>query len=281
MEEHIKELSFLELIYKNLRNISDIAKTHGKIEIFQNNLKLNLNQIENKFNNTFKTCSINDTFDLNNKCNNKILNYNIAIKEKTITFINQITEPINKKELNIIDFNENKFNEKYNNEEDKKFYFNLLFNLQSYYQYQDLEEENENKTELSNLISKVNEKDSEFILTRNAYAGMLIDKLKFVLEERSQGDDLFMEGKFLMQSYNEKIKEYNNEINNINFHYEKKEKINSLKNEIEKELNKKMECMEFIEKNERCHDVNKINEYAVSILNLQQDVYDKMKKILD
>ena len=46
----------------------------GKIEIFQNNLKLNLNQIENKFNNTFKTCSINDTFDLNNKCNNKILN---------------------------------------------------------------------------------------------------------------------------------------------------------------------------------------------------------------
>ena len=74
MEEHIKELSFLELIYKNLRNISDIAKTHGKIEIFQNNLKLNLNQIENKFNNTFKTCSINDTFDLNNKCNNKILN---------------------------------------------------------------------------------------------------------------------------------------------------------------------------------------------------------------
>ena len=281
MEEHIKELSFLELIYKNLRNISDIAKTHGKIEIFQNNLKLNLNQIENKFNNTFKTCSINDTFDLNNKCNNKILNYNIAIKEKTITFINQITEPINKKELNIIDFNENKFNEKYDNEEDKKFYFNLLFNLQSYYQYQDLEEENENKTELSNLISKVNEKDSEFILTRNAYAGMLIDKLKFVLEERSQGDDLFMEGKFLMQSYNEKIKEYNNEINNINFHFEKNEKINSLKNEIEKELNNKMKCMEYIEKNERCDDVNKINEYAVSILNLQQNVFEKMKKILD
>ena len=280
-EEHIKELSFLELIYKNLRNISDITKTHEKLENFQNNLKLNLNQIEKKFNNTFKTCSITDTFDLNNKCNNKILNYNIAIKEKTITFINQITEPINKKELNIIDFNENKFNEKYDNEEDKKFYFNLLFNLQSYYQYQELEEENENKTELSNLISKVNEKDSEFILTRNAYAGMLIDKLKFVLEERSQGDDLFMEGKFLMQSYNEKIKEYNNEINNINFHYEKNEKINSLKNEIEKELNNKMKCMEYIEKNERCDDVNKINEYAVSILNLQQDVYDKMKKILD
>ena len=120
-----------------------------------------------------------------------------------------------------------------------------------------------------------------FILTRNAYAVMLIDKLKFVLEERSQGDDLFMEGKFLMQSYNEKIKEYNNEINNINFHYEKNEKINSLKNEIEKELNNKMKCMEYIEKNERCDDVNKINEYAVSILNLQQDVYDKMKKILD
>ena len=140
-EEHIKELSFLELIYKNLRNISDIAKTHGKIEIFQNNLKLNLNQIEKKFNNTFKTCSINDTFDLNNKCNNKILNYNIAIKEKTINFINQITEPINKKELNLFDFNENIFNEKYDNEEDKKFYFNLLFTLQSYYQYKDLEEE--------------------------------------------------------------------------------------------------------------------------------------------
>ena len=279
-EEHIKELSFLELIYKNLRNISDITKTHEKLENFQNNLKLNLNQIEKKFNNTFKTCSITDTFDLNNKCNNKILNYNIAIKEKTITFINQITEPINKKELNIIDFNENKFNEKYDNEEDKKFYFNLLFNLQSYYQYQDLEEENENKTELSNLISKVNEKDSEFILNRNAYAGMLIDKLKFVLEERSQGDDLFMEGKFLMQSYNEKIKEYNNEINNINFHYEKKEKINSLKNEIEKELNKKMEYMEFIEINERCNNVNKINKYAISILNLLQDVFEKMKKIL-
>jgi hypothetical protein len=280
-EEHIKELSFLELIHKNLKNISDMTKKHEKIENFKKNLKLNINQIENKFNNTFKKCSLNNTFDLSNKCNNKILNYNIAIKEKTINFINQITEPINKKELNLIDFNENKFNEKYDNEDDKKFYFNLLFNLQSYYQYQDLEEEKENKTELSNLISKVNEKDSEFILTRNAYAGMLIDKLKFVLEERSQGDDLFMEGKFLMQSYNEKIKEYNNEINNINFHYEKKEKINSLKNEIEKELNKKMECMEFIEKNERCHDVNKINEYAVSILNLQQDVYDKMKKILD
>ena len=29
-EEHIKELSFLELIYKNLRNISDITKTHEK-----------------------------------------------------------------------------------------------------------------------------------------------------------------------------------------------------------------------------------------------------------
>ena len=110
---------------------------------------------------------------------------------------------------------------------------------------------------------------------------MLIDKLKFVLEERSQGDDLFMEGKFLMKSYNEKIKEYNNEINNINFRSEKNEKINSLKNEIEKELNDKMVCMEYIEKKERCDDVNKINEYAVSILNLQQDVYDKMKKILD
>ena len=280
-EEHIKELSFLELIHKNLKNISDLTKTHEKIENFQKNLKLNLNQIENKFNNTFKTCSLNNTFDLSNKCNNKILNYNIALKEKTINFINQITEPINKKELNLFDFNENIFNEKYDNEEDKKFYFELLFNLQSYYQYQDLDEEKENKTELSNLISKVNEKDSEFILNRNAYAGMLIDKLKFVLEERSQGDDLFMEGKFLMQSYNEKIKEYNNEINNINFHYEKNEKINSLKNEIEKELNNKMKCMEYIEKNERCDDVNKINEYAVSILNLQQNVFEKMKKILD
>ena len=280
-EEHIKELSFLELIHKNLKNISDLTKTHEKIENFQKTLKLNLNQIENKFNNTFKTCSLNYTFDLSNKCNNKILNYNIALKEKTINFINQITEPINKKELNLFDFNENIFNEKYDNEEDKKFYFELLFNLQSYYQYQDLDEEKENKTELSNLISKVNEKDSEFILNRNAYAGMLIDKLKFVLEERSQGDDLFMEGKFLMKSYNEKIKEYNNEINNINFHSEKNEKINSLKNEIEKELNDKMVCMEYIEKNERCEDVNKINEYAVSILNLQQDVFEKMKKILD
>ena len=87
-EEHIKELSFLELIYKNLRNISDITKTHEKLENFQNNLKLNLNQIEKKFNNTFKTCSITDTFDLNNKCNNKILNYNIAIKEKTQFYLN-------------------------------------------------------------------------------------------------------------------------------------------------------------------------------------------------
>ena len=90
-----------------------------------------------------------------------------------------------------------------------------------------------------------------------------------------------MKGKFLMKSYNEKIKEYNNEINNINFHYEKNEKINSLKNEIKKELNKKMEYMEFIEINERCNNVNKINKYAISILNLQQDVFEKMKKILD
>ena len=42
-----------------------------------------------------------------------------------------------------------------------------------------------------------------------------------------------------------------------------------------------MKCMEYIEKNERCDDVNKINEYAVSILNLQQNVFEKMKKILD
>ena len=39
--------------------------------------------------------------------------------------------------------------------------------------------------------------------------------------------------------------------------------------------------MEFIEINERCNNVNKINKYAISILNLQQDIFEKMKKILD
>ena len=276
-EEHIKELTFLNLIHNNIKNISDATQTEKKKHKFELNLKDNINQIETNYNNNFKKCLIENVLNSNKICNNDELDFNIAIKEKSIEYINQITQPLNKKLNNFLNFDENKYNELYNNEEDKNFYYNLLSNLQSYYQYKDFEE---NKTELTNLISKINEKNSELILTRNSYAGMLIDKLKYIFEERNEGDDLFLEGKYLIEMYNEKINEYINETN-VNFINEKNEKINSLKNEIKKEINIKMDCQVEIEENERCNEINQINKYSNYILNIQNDVYEEMNKILN
>ena len=109
---------------------------------------------------------------------------------------------------------------------------------------------------------------------------MLIDKLKYIFEERNEGDDLFLEGKYLIEMYNEKINEYINETS-VNFINEKNEKINSLKNEIKKEINIKMDCQVEIEENERCNEINQINKYSNYILNIQNDVYEEMNKILN
>ena len=147
-EEHIKELTFLNLIHNNIKNISDATQTEKKKQKFELNLKDNINQIETNYNNNFKKCLIENVLNSNKICNNDELNFNIAIKEKSIEYINQITQPLNKKLNNFLNFDENKYNELYNNEEDKNFYYNLLSNLQSYYQYKDFEE---NKTELTNI----------------------------------------------------------------------------------------------------------------------------------
>jgi hypothetical protein len=253
------------------------------------NYKLNFDYCENnqEFEKLFKNCKNQKTkskFGLNSINKDLLLQTNNKLKN-TINDLIDLSYDKNQKNFNIInenktfDFNDNKIiNEIIDNLTD---YFNLDVKTKELKKNINLQTSSDSKVKKE--IEKIKNFDKEFILNRHANSEMLLEKIeRFYNKNKKIKDEIFNEGKKLL-----------NDIKNIDEDlYEKIEKINQKiennENKIE-ELNNKNKnifeeienCNEIINKKIECENIIKINDHIKSLINIQQEIFEKLNNIID
>ena len=289
-------LNFIENILKKTINIKKNLTLSEYKNLMQKNLdkinenyKLNFDYCENNkdFEKSFKNCQNqkkNSKFGLNSLNKDLLLQTNNKLKN-TINDLIDLSYDKNQKNFNIInenktfDFNDNKIiNEIIDNLTD---YFNLDVKTKELKKNINLQTSSDSKVKKE--IEKIKNFDKEFILNRHANSEMLLEKIeRFYNKNKKIKDEIFNEGKKLL-----------NDIKNIDEDlYEKIEKINQKiennENKIE-ELNNKNKnifeeienCNEIINKKIECENIIKINDHIKSLINIQQEIFEKLNNIID
>ena len=289
-------LNFIENILKKTINIKKNLTLSEYKNLMQKNLdkinenyKLNFDYCENNkdFEKSFKNCQNqkkNSKFGLNSLNKDLLLQTNNKLKN-TINDLIDLSYDKNQKNFNIInenktfDFNDNKIiNEIIDNLTD---YFNLDVKTKELKKNINLQTSSDSKVKKE--IEKIKNFDKEFILNRHANSEMLLEKIeRFYNKNKKIKDEIFNDGKKLL-----------NDIKNIDEDlYEKIEKINQKiennENKIE-ELNNKNKnifeeienCNEIINKKIECENIIKINDHIKSLINIQQEIFEKLNNIID
>ena len=299
LDDDNKKLNYLNFIENILKKTINIKKNltlseyknlmQKNLDKINENYKLNFDYCENNkdFEKSFKNCQNqkkNSKFGLNSINKDLLLQTNNKLKN-TINDLIDLSYDKNQKNFNIInenktfDFNDNKIiNEIIDNLTD---YFNLDVKTKELKKNINLQTSSDSKVKKE--IEKIKNFDKEFILNRHANSEMLLEKIeRFYNKNKKIKDEIFNEGKKLL-----------NDIKNIDEDlYEKIEKINQKiennENKIE-ELNNKNKnifeeienCNEIINKKIECENVIKINDHIKSLINIQQEIFEKLNNIID
>ena len=299
LDDDNKKLNYLNFIENILKKTINIKKNltlseyknlmQKNLDKINENYKLNFDYCENNkdFEKSFKNCQNrkkNSKFGLNSLNKDLLLQTNNKLKN-TINDLIDLSYDKNQKNFNIInenktfDFNDNKIiNEIIDNLTD---YFNLDVKTKELKKNINLQTSSDSKVKKE--IEKIKNFDKEFILNRHANSEMLLEKIeRFYNKNKKIKDEIFNEGKKLL-----------NDIKNIDEDlYEKIEKINQKiennENKIE-ELNNKNKnifeeienCNEIINKKIECENVIKINDHIKSLINIQQEIFEKLNNIID
>ena len=299
LDDDNKKLNYLNFIENILKKTINIKKNltlseyknlmQKNLDKINENYKLNFDYCENKkdFEKSFKNCQNqkkNSKFRLNSLNKDLLLQTNNKLKN-TINDLIDLSYDKNQKNFNIInenktfDFNDNKIiNEIIDNLTD---YFNLDVKTKELKKNINLQTSSDSKVKKE--IEKIKNFDKEFILNRHANSEMLLEKIeRFYNKNKKIKDEIFNEGKKLL-----------NDIKNIDEDlYEKIEKINQKiennENKIE-ELNNKNKnifeeienCNEIINKKIECENIIKINDHIKSLINIQQEIFEKLNNIID
>jgi len=299
LDDDNKKLNYLNFIENILKKTINIKKNltlseyknlmQKNLDKINENYKLNFDYCENNkdFEKSFKNCQNqkkNSKFGLNSLNKDLLLQTNNKLKN-TINDLIDLSYDKNQKNFNIInenktfDFNDNKIiNEIIDNLTD---YFNLDVKTKELKKNINLQTSSDSKVKKE--IEKIKNFDKEFILNRHANSEMLLEKIeRFYNKNKKIKDEIFNEGKKLL-----------NDIKNIDEDlYEKIEKINQKiennENKIE-ELNNKNKnifeeienCNEIINKKIECENIIKINDHIKSLINIQQEIFEKLNNIID
>ena len=299
LDDDNKKLNYLNFIENILKKTINIKKNltlseyknlmQKNLDKINENYKLNFDYCENNkdFEKSFKNCQNqkkNSKFGLNSINKDLLLQTNNKLKN-TINDLIDLSYDKNQKNFNIInenktfDFNDNKIiNEIIDNLTD---YFNLDVKTKELKKNINLQTSSDSKVKKE--IEKIKNFDKEFILNRHANSEMLLEKIeRFYNKNKKIKDEIFNEGKKLL-----------NDIKNIDEDlYEKIEKINQKiennENKIE-ELNNKNKnifeeienCNEIINKKIECENIIKINDHIKSLINIQQEIFEKLNNIID
>ena len=267
--------------YKNLmqKNLDEIDK----------NYKLNFHYCENnqEFEKLFKNCKNQKTkskFGLNSINKDLLLQKNKNLKN-TINDLIDLSYDKNQKNFNIInenkifDFNDNKIiNEIIDNLTD---YFNLDVKTKELKKNINLQTSSDSKVKKE--IEKIKNFDKEFILNRHANSEMLLEKIeRFYNKNKKIKDEIFEEGKKLLNDIKNIDEDLYEKIEKINQNIENNEKKIEDLNEKNKNIFEEIEnCNEIINKKIECENIIKINEFIKSFINIQQEIFEKLNNIID
>lgn len=291
------QIEFLKLIQANLKKIQ-YPTPQEQINNFYNLLDESKENITKNFQESFPFCqagsdSTND--DCINKINNtnsKIAYYtiyqNILHKEKKIykKYKNELSQ------LNIMTLKEKALNKVILNHDIIEMYMNISKNL--YFRYDIIDTLNifqfENLTLLSSDAVAKNEilnkalqvNDEDYLLNRNAYGQMLFDKISWYTQSFSRKINLIKEEEELLNKFKAADNEIAKEILGIEELIKVREKTSdSLKFEINSELNKKYTCEGSVELNKQCKEVSKIYDNAMTTLKIHNKYIEELNSILN
>ena len=289
-------LNFIENILKKTINIKKNLTLSEYKNLMQKNLdkinenyKLNFDYCENNkdFEKSFKNCQNqkkNSKFGLNSINKDLLLQTNNKLKN-TINDLIDLSYDKNQKNFNIInenktfDFNDNKIiNEIIDNLTD---YFNLDVKTKELKKNINLQTSSDSKVKKE--IEKIKNFDKEFILNRHANSEMLLEKIeRFYNKNKKIKDEIFNEGKKLLENIKNIDEDVYEKIEKINQKIENNEnKIEELNNKNKNIFEEIENCNEIINKKIECENVIKINDHIKSLINIQQEIFEKLNNIID
>ena len=291
------QIEFLKLIQASLKKIQ-YPTPQEHISSFYNLLGESKENITKNFKESFPFCQ-DDSGSTDDECINEMNNTNSKIAYYTI-YKNIIHKEKNiyrkqKNELsklNIMTLKEKVLNNVTLNHDTNQMYMNIAKDL--YFRYDIIDTLNvfqfENLTSSSDVISK-NEilnkalklNDEDYVLNRNAYGQMLFDKISwYIYSFSTRKNNLIKEGEELLNKFKAADDETTMEILGIEELIKVRKKTSeSLKIELNSELNKKYTCEGTIELNKQCKEVSKIYDNAMTTLEIHTKYLEELNSILD